>query len=101
MDHAVSRVGTSPQSAAQFAGQLPILSRGVFYEGWDPTDHPSKERHKADFLAHVAAELPIGMTINIEAAVRAIFAVTTERIDTGETEKIKGLMPAELRQLWN
>src|SRR3970040_149212 len=50
------RIG--PESAAHLGAQLPMLLRGLFYEGWDPTGKPSKERHEAAFLAHIARELP-------------------------------------------
>ncbi|RPI39423.1 MAG: DUF2267 domain-containing protein, partial [Hyphomicrobiaceae bacterium] len=49
------RIG--PESAAHLGAQLPMLVGGLFYEGWDPTGKPSKERHEADFLAHIACEL--------------------------------------------
>ena len=44
------RIG--PESAAHLGAQLPMLLRGLFYEGWDPTGKPSKERHEPTFLAH-------------------------------------------------
>ena len=50
------RIG--PESAAHLGAQLPMLLRGLFYEGWDPTGKPTKERHEAAFLAHIAKELP-------------------------------------------
>ena len=50
------RIG--PENAAHLGAQLPMLMRGLFYEGWDPTGKPTKERHEAAFLAHVARELP-------------------------------------------
>ena len=37
--------------------QLALLIRGVFYQGWDPTGKPTKERHEAEFAAHVSREL--------------------------------------------
>lgn len=45
------------EEVAQLAAQLPMLVRGLYYEGWDPTGKPLKERHKEAFLAHVAEEL--------------------------------------------
>jgi hypothetical protein len=42
------RARLTVQEAADFAAQLPILVRGVFYEGWDPSRVPVK-MHKERF----------------------------------------------------
>jgi len=88
--------------AAQLGAQLPMLIRGLYYEGWDPAATPRKERHKEEFLAHVARELrtPAGPAVDPEAAVRAVFGVLAERVSAGEIADVKGILPAELRALW-
>ena len=45
------RIG--PESAAHLGAQLPMLLRGLFYEGWDPTGKPTKERHERSKRAHL------------------------------------------------
>lgn len=37
------------------AAQLPLLVRGVFYAGWDPSKTPAKPRSKKDLLARIEA----------------------------------------------
>ena len=39
------------EEVAQFGAQLPMLIRGFYYEGWDPTGKPPKVRDKEQFLA--------------------------------------------------
>lgn len=85
---------------AHFAAQMPILVRGIFYEGWSPGHKPAKERHAAEFLDHFRSQLPPGMTLNADHAVRAVFSVIWDMIDPGEVEKIIGSLPRELRELW-
>lgn len=86
--------------AAHFSAQLPMLLRGIFYEGWRPSDGPLKQRHISDFLDAFRAHLPSGTVVNDEQAVRAVFSVIWEMIDPGEVEKILASFPKDLRDLW-
>ena len=92
------RVGSV--SSAQLAAQLPMLLRGLFYEGWHPADPPSKVRHREEFLARVRSELSQGTNISAETAVEAVFSTIQRRIDPGEVHKLQKLLPEELRALW-
>ena len=92
------RIG--PESAAHLGAQLPMLLRGLFYEGWDPTGKPSKERHEADFLAHIARELPFADAAEVEQGVRAALDVLSKRIDRGTAVKFAAMFPLELRKFW-
>src|SRR5687768_3605109 len=44
----------SLEEVAQLGAQLPLVVRGLYYEGWDPSGKPLKERRKAQFLAPIA-----------------------------------------------
>jgi uncharacterized protein (DUF2267 family) len=92
------RIGA--ESAAHLGAQLPMLLRGAFYEGWDPTGKPTKERHAMAFLTHIGGELPRSDTIEVEQGVRAVFDVLSKHIDRGEAVKLAGMFPLELRQFW-
>ncbi|MGZ5849993.1 MAG: DUF2267 domain-containing protein [Methyloceanibacter sp.] len=92
------RIG--PESAAHLGAQLPMLLRGLYYEGWDPTSKPTKERHELAFLAHIARELPRADTIEVEQGVHAVFDVLSKHIDRGEAVKLAGMFPQELRKFW-
>ena len=47
----------SHNEAAQLSAQLPIPIRGVFYEGWRPSDTPMKDRHKSLFLERIEVKI--------------------------------------------
>lgn len=97
--HAVrDRIG--PENAVHLGAQLPILLRGVYYEGWRMAGAPSKERHKSAFLQHAHREMPGILDADTELAVRAVFEVMWERLDQGETAKLLKIFPSELRELW-
>ncbi|HSD92215.1 MAG TPA: DUF2267 domain-containing protein [Methyloceanibacter sp.] len=92
------RIG--PEVAAHLGAQLPMLLRGLFYEGWDPTGKPTKERHEAQFLAHIARELPRATEDDVEKAASAALDVLSKHIDRGTAVKIAAMFPLELRKFW-
>ena len=97
--HAVrDRIGA--ENAVHLGAQLPILMRGVYYEGWRLTGMPSKERRKDAFLEHAHREMPGVCGSDTELAVRAVFEVMWDRMDQGEIAKLMGIFPKELRGLW-
>jgi uncharacterized protein (DUF2267 family) len=88
------------EEVAQLGAQLPMLIRGFYYEGWDPTRKPLKLRDREEFLGFVAAEFRTDDTLNPELIARAVFAVLANRITAGESEDVKHVLPAEIRDLW-
>ena len=86
--------------SAHLSAQLPMLLRGLYYEGWRPQTGPARERHLADFLEHVSLQLPPQLQRYPEEVTRAAFAALSERVDAGELAKLKGQMPHELCTLW-
>ena len=92
------RVG--PESATHLGAQLPLLVRGVYYEGWKMTRPASSERHVAAFVDHVMREIPVGRLSDREGAVAGALAVIRTMIDPGEALKIIHLFPEELRDFW-
>ena len=92
------RIG--PENAVHLGAQLPILLRGVCYEGWHPAKTPTYERHLGIFLDHLGDRLPARLAGEPELVARAVFHVMWRRIDVGEVAKLIDLLPAELRELW-
>jgi uncharacterized protein (DUF2267 family) len=89
-----------PENAAHLAAQLPLLLRGVYYEGWHIAGTPSKERHKEAFFEHVRLGMPGLPDCDTELVVRSVFEVMWDRIDQGEIAKLIRIFPRDLRQLW-
>jgi uncharacterized protein (DUF2267 family) len=75
------RIGA--ESAAHLGAQLPMLLRGLYYEGWDPTGKPSKERHEDAFLGHIARELPRAAEGEVEEGTLAVLDVLSKHIGRG------------------
>jgi uncharacterized protein (DUF2267 family) len=88
------------EEVAQLGAQLPMLIRGLYYEGWDPTGTPLKVRHKEQFLARIEQELRGNVLVDPEREARAVFTVMAQRVSEGEIENVKHVLPAEIRELW-
>jgi uncharacterized protein (DUF2267 family) len=85
---------------AQLGAQLPMLVRGFYYEGWDPTRTPMKLRDREEFLGLIREEFRADETLNPELIARAVFTVLANRVTEGEIEDVKHILPTEIRQLW-
>ena len=89
-----------PENAVHLGAQLPLLLRGVYYEGWHIGGPASRERQPADFIEHVRAELPRTPTLDANLAALSALAVLQKRLDPGEVAKIKRTLPHQLHALW-
>ena len=92
------RIG--PDHAVRFAAQLPILLRGVFYEGWQPWETPTRERRLDDFVAYVESLLGPRSGLDPADAVRAGFAAIASSVSSAEVLKLIDIMPSDLKSLW-
>lgn len=88
------------EQVAALGAQLPLLVRGIYYEGWHPAGKPLKERKKDEFVAHVAATYGRELDADPERITRAVFEAVASHVTAGETETIKHILPAEIRSLW-
>jgi uncharacterized protein (DUF2267 family) len=85
--------------AVQLGAQLPMLIRGLYYEGWCPRDKPNRT-HKADFLAAIRHQFPGPERLHPEVVARAVLKVLSRHISPGEVRDVKATLPIELRELW-
>jgi uncharacterized protein (DUF2267 family) len=97
--HAV-RDRLPPDDAVHLGAQMPMLVRGFYYEGWHPADKPEHYRHKEEFLAHIAHDLPGLDPVQRERAATAVFSVLSQELSGGEADQVRHALPAEVRDLW-
>ena len=88
-------------TTAKLAAQLPMLVRGIFYEGWRPSDVPRKVRSREEFLADVRAAFSDAPDFDAEAAFREVIAVMRMHVSEGEMEVIRQSMPSQIKTLWD
>lgn len=87
--------------AAHFSAQLPLLVRGIFYEGYRPAESPAPLSRR-EFLQRVEEKVTFQQnrkTLDIYALTQQVFAVLRQFLGEGELDKIAGVLPPELREL--
>lgn len=89
--------------AADLAAQLPMLVRGIYYEGWNPSKTPVKDRDRDLFLERVGGAFERANTDGIypEPAARAVFRVLSRHVTAGEVNDVRSSLPEEIRALWD
>jgi uncharacterized protein (DUF2267 family) len=88
------------EEAAALGAQLPMLLRGVYFEGWRPHGKPTKERHLAPFLEHVDSQYVGPGPVDAERFTRGVFAVLVRHMPAGQIHDIRQGLPGDIRALW-
>lgn len=88
------------QAAVNFAAQLPMLLRGVYFEGWILPEKPERSHTVAEFADKVHELLPPRYRFDPVMASRAVFGAVRKFTSAGEAEKVMTQLPAPLRDLW-
>lgn len=89
-----------PEDAIHVGAQLPMLLRGLYYEGWHPHLATPSIRHKAAFLEPVRVYFHDDWSADPEDIVRAVLRVLARHVSAGAVAHIKHLWPPELQALW-
>jgi uncharacterized protein (DUF2267 family) len=66
--------------AAHLGAQLPMLLRGIYYEGWKPSAVPTGERSKDAFFKKISDELQDIRPINAQTATEAVFLTLSKHV---------------------
>lgn len=85
---------------ADLAAQLPVLIRGIYFEGWKPSEAPADDRRKEAFVQRVMRDLAEEPPDDADEAIAAVFALLDRHLDSGELLQVRASMKKALRQLW-
>ena len=89
-----------PREEAVYVGaQLPLLLRGLYYEGWRPGAHRSAQSLDA-FCARIHEAVGHDPGIEPEAVARAVLALLAASLAPSEVEDAIAATPRSLRALW-
>lgn len=90
----------TPEEVSQFGAQLPMLIRGLYYEGWTPVGKPDRVRHVTEFLSTIRSYFKDEWGVEPDEIARAVFCVVQAHVSAGEVADIKHMLPSELKALW-
>jgi uncharacterized protein (DUF2267 family) len=85
---------------AQLSAQMPLLVRGMFFEGWSPSHTPVHERSLEAFMEPIEAKLADVEGWRGAPDVTAVFETLNEKISAGEIGDVRAGLPQSIRDLW-
>jgi uncharacterized protein (DUF2267 family) len=90
----------TPDEAAHLASQLPMLVRGIYYEGYRPAGKPDRIRSRDKFLQRIGEHLEQTRPLGADDAARAVFKILDHYLDPGEIAEVKQSLPQDIRTLF-
>ena len=85
---------------AHFSAQLPLLIRGMLFEGWVPKNTPIKERSAADFIRFIETQLKETAEYRGPEDINCVFELLNAKISAGEVNDIRASLPTSISALW-
>lgn len=89
-----------PDELAQFSAQLPLLIRGMLFEGWVPKRTPLRQRDAKVFVEEIEQDVGAMLEYRGTEDIQAVFKLLNARLSRGETNDIRANLPGPIRDLW-
>ncbi|MEU7929501.1 DUF2267 domain-containing protein [Micromonospora sp. NPDC049801] len=84
--------------SVEFAQQLPVLVRGIYFDGWNPSDVPIK-LNRDDFLYEVRQGFPYDAEGGAERVTQVVLDTLRRHVTQGEWQDVKDTMPKDLAMM--
>ncbi|MET8277859.1 DUF2267 domain-containing protein [Micromonospora sp. NPDC005174] len=84
--------------SVEFAQQLPVLVRGIYFDGWNPSDVPIK-LNRDDFLYEVRQGFPYDVEGGAERVTQVVLDTLRRHVTQGEWQDVKDTMPKDLAMM--
>lgn len=84
--------------SANFAAQLPVIIKGVYFEGWDPSSVPRK-MDKQEFIQAVQQSFNYSVEGGIPRVIEVVFNKIFAQIDEAERENLVQILPEDISSL--
>jgi uncharacterized protein (DUF2267 family) len=84
---------------AQLAAQLPLLIRGIYWEGWQPGRTPLHYRDPVEFAERVRRDASLVGDTEAWFAIEAVAKVLRRHVSPGEIDGVVRSLPGSLQGL--
>ncbi|MBI4422401.1 MAG: DUF2267 domain-containing protein [Elusimicrobia bacterium] len=88
-----------PGEVAKFASQMPLVIRGVYYDGWKPRPKPrrmTRQEFYDQIRGHLRSQPDVDPALATQAVIQALYA----HMSLGELQGLQRVLPREVRELW-
>ncbi len=86
--------------AIEFGDELPMVMKGIYYDGYSPRRKPEKIKNQTQFFEKVQEKSP-RRDIKAEEATIGVFSILQRKLSGGgEIDKVKHSLPKDLQRLW-
>ena len=86
--------------AVHFSSQMPMLVRGLFFEGWKPSTTPQRFLTQDEFISYTRDMCGQVTEVPLDQAVRAVLASINRHVTEGQAEQVRHMLPDDIKQLW-
>lgn len=86
------------EEAVQLGAQLPMLIRGMYYEGWNPSRVPVK-MNREEFLQRIRERFLFSVESGIEDVTRVVLVALRKYVSFGEAEDIVSILPKDIAEI--
>lgn len=90
----------STEEMADLSAQLPVLIRGLYFDGWNPPQSQAEERSKEAFVKRIEDDFRDDFIHDADAATAAVFRLLERHVSEGEIAQVRNSMKKPLRNLW-
>jgi len=87
---------------AHFGAELPLLIRGIYYDGWHPSAARLKAAHDEDFCDSIRRELQGHDELqHVDEVAGAVLRILDQRLQPGQIRHVIEALPERTRRFWH
>lgn len=88
------------EMAAHLSAQLPMLIKGIFFDGWKPAATPTRVDTPAEFLEEVRRRAYGHQELDPNHATQCVFRLLARKLSAGQIDKVLQQLPNDLTVYW-